>query len=446
MRYLYILISVGLLCSCSGSVETPRYETYPDLLTEDQLKADPGLLGGIYKAYPGPEDVALTAAPDGYEPFYISHYGRHGSRFQPSEERYEHTLAVLESAEMNDNITEYGKSLIPGMKQLCEYAKGRGGQLSDLGEQQHRDIAKRMYERFPEVFARHKHISARSSVSPRCIASMNAFTGQLLAEDKSLDILNESDSAYMKYIAYDTPEQRAFSKSKDTWYVDYGKYAMGILNTGRFMDALFKNPADMDSLGIYATAYYLAIGMQDLDIDVDLSQLFTIDELFNNFKCFEYRMYVCNGACPRNEGVSPKSASTLLHNFITSADAAIASDTTSATLRFGHDSNILRLMALMHLHNAANQEADPEKYWTAWQDCVLSPMAANVQLVFYRNAADSSKPVLVKLLHNENEILLDAEVKPVTGPYYDWNEVKTYWMSQIELPNSEDNSFTINIQ
>lgn len=445
MRYLYILI-VGLLCSCSETVEAPRYETYPDLLTEEQLKADPGLLGGIYKAYPGPEDVALTPAPDGYTPLYISHYGRHGSRFQPTEERYQNSLAVLESAEMNDNITEYGKSLIPGLKQLCEYAKGRGGQLSDLGEQQHRDIAKRMYERFPEVFARHRHISARSSVSPRCIASMKAFTGQLLAEDMSLDILTESDTAYMRYIAYDTPEQRAFSHSKDGWATDYNNFKMDALKMDRFMKGLFLNAEGMDTLSIYVTAYYLAIGMQDLDIDVDLSGLFTVQELFDSYRSFNYRMYVCNGACPVNQGISPRSASTLLYNFITSADAAIASDTVSATLRFGHDSNILRLMALMHMHNAANQEADPEKYWTAWQDCVLSPMAANVQLVFYRNAADSSKPVLVKLLHNENEILLDAEVKPVTGPYYDWNEVKTYWMSQIELPNSEDNSFTINIQ
>ncbi|MBR3726803.1 MAG: histidine-type phosphatase, partial [Prevotella sp.] len=34
-----------------------------------------------YYAYPGPEQHKLTPAPKGYEPYYISHYGRHGSRY-----------------------------------------------------------------------------------------------------------------------------------------------------------------------------------------------------------------------------------------------------------------------------------------------------------------------------------------------------------------------------
>ena len=35
--------------------------------------------GGIYYAYPVTK-TELAEAPAGYEPFYISHYGRHGSR------------------------------------------------------------------------------------------------------------------------------------------------------------------------------------------------------------------------------------------------------------------------------------------------------------------------------------------------------------------------------
>ena len=44
-------------------------------------------LGGVYYAYPVTK-TELAEAPAGYEPFYISHYGRHGSRWLPDDERY----------------------------------------------------------------------------------------------------------------------------------------------------------------------------------------------------------------------------------------------------------------------------------------------------------------------------------------------------------------------
>lgn len=36
--------------------------------------------GGVYWAYPL-DFAPQTRAPKGYKPFYVSHYGRHGSRY-----------------------------------------------------------------------------------------------------------------------------------------------------------------------------------------------------------------------------------------------------------------------------------------------------------------------------------------------------------------------------
>ena len=53
----------------------------------DDFKNDTHLSASNYLAYPGPTQGKLTPAPDGKKPFYISHYGRHGSRYliNPSE-------------------------------------------------------------------------------------------------------------------------------------------------------------------------------------------------------------------------------------------------------------------------------------------------------------------------------------------------------------------------
>ena len=50
----------------------------------EQIAAVPERAGGIYHSYEY-RPAAATPAPDGYTPFYISHYGRHGSRWHASE-------------------------------------------------------------------------------------------------------------------------------------------------------------------------------------------------------------------------------------------------------------------------------------------------------------------------------------------------------------------------
>jgi hypothetical protein len=53
----------------------------------ESIAADPDLAAGIYTAYRVTEQVAPDA-PRGFQPFYISHYGRHGSRYQTAPEKY----------------------------------------------------------------------------------------------------------------------------------------------------------------------------------------------------------------------------------------------------------------------------------------------------------------------------------------------------------------------
>ena len=68
-----------------------------------------------------------------------------------------------------------------------------------------------------------------------------------------------------------------------------------------------------------------------------------------------------------------------------------------------------------------------EKFHLAWQDYRISPMGANLQIVFFRNKA---KDVLVKFLLNETEVTLPF--KSGTSPYYPWEEVRDFFEKQIK--------------
>ena len=111
-----------------------------------------------------------------------------------------------------------------------------------------------------------------------------------------------------------------------------------------------------------------------------------------------------------------------MKNIIESADHAIRKGTPCATLRFGHDTNLIRLLALMQVEGCSNQETDPDRYYLAWQDFRISPMGANLQLIFFKNGQGE---VIVKLLHNENEVKLPID-SPI-APYYQWEAVKAFY-------------------
>ena len=418
------------------------------------------MAAGIYAAYPGPQQEELTLAPQGYEAYYISLYNRHGSRYQPSNDRYQHTLDRLQEAHQRGALTPYGESLLPQIQQLCDSCLGHGGQLSSVGQQQLKGIGQRMANRFPEIFSRtmdngsHRcHVRARASIVPRCSASAQSFLAGLNASNVSFN----ADTANMAYIAYDTPAMRQLGAKDAPWQSDYREYMRTHVDKQRIISAIFADAADLDSLQTVIDLYWLAVGMQDVDVPgCDLSQVFTTAELLSCWQCVNYRMYVCNACCPQSQGIPAASASTLLQNIIERADEALDTDTVAADLRFGHDSNLLRLLALMRIQGATAQVEHPAQAWLQWPDYALSPMGANLQLIFYRptvsnassqstTASETTPTVLVKLLHNEGEVLLDAPLQPVTGPYYDWRELREYLLAQLSA-TATDATYTINIQ
>jgi hypothetical protein len=58
----------------------------------------------------------------------------------------------------------------------------------------------------------------------------------------------------------------------------------------------------------------------------------------------------------------------------------------------------------------------------------LIPMAANIQLVFFRKAG--SEDILVKFLMNENET--SVPIATDCYPYYHWSDVEPYYRNMIE--------------
>ena len=84
---------------------------------------------------------------------------------------------------------------------------------------------------------------------------------------------------------------------------------------------------------------------------------------------------------------------------------------------------MLPLAYLMGLKEAMGAKPDIRNLYKYISVDKLIPMAANIQLVFYRK--EGSDDILVKFLLNENETSIPVATD--CAPYYHWADVKRYW-------------------
>ena len=383
-------------------------------LAANAQKKTPEQLAGVYYAYPSPEkggmDESLNAKADepssfilhpssSLQPFYISHYGRHGSRWLPNDERYEWVNRHFDDKR---NLTPLGKSVRKRLVKIWKNARGNGGQLTPLGGRQHEGIARRMYDRFPQLFTADAHITAHSSTVSRCKSSMEHFVGQLKRANPDLQINPITREEDMAWIAYTSPEEKQLEQRT--------RVPLSV-SPDRLMRSLFKDPSKVENpTKLLTELHTIASDMQDVEIGVSLYDIFTEEELWAVYRQNNERMTICNGDVIQNEGIPARSAISLWRRIEADADAMIASGGKGADLRFGHDTNLYRLLTLMGVDTKATLPTGEGLGERPGMDEIL-PMAANLQMVFYKKKEDGR--CFVQLFHNEQSI-----------GFYEWDELK----------------------
>lgn len=397
--------------------------------TKDELLSNMKYAGGLYCPYIYTHSLS-TPAPKGYTPFYISHYGRHGSRWILSSNYYVVPLNILSAADKAYKLTTLGKNLYERVRIIADDAENRCGDLSPLGVREHKEIAERMFNSFPEVFStkdgRHCFIYSRSTQVPRCILSMAANNERLKELNPKIEIIREATNRnnYLNNeakINKDTIKSIVSSFMKK--HFDPERFITSVFTDTAFVNEQIKDKANFANL-----IFTMACDAADIDyLNVSLFDVFTKDEIFILWQASNMGMYYSVGPSPVNGKNAMKSAALLLKDILNCADNAIKNKNVSVDLRFGHDTYIVPLLALMDIKGANVQEPDPEKLYAAWSSFKVSPMGSNLQMIFYKN--DKDDDILVKLLHCEKET--EIPVKTDVAPYYHWKDVKAYYEKKI---------------
>ncbi|MCR5180503.1 MAG: histidine-type phosphatase [Bacteroidaceae bacterium] len=396
----------------------------------EEIAANPYLCGSNHLDYDNyPATAALTKTPKGYEPYYLTHYGRHGSRWLLDEEDYMGTIETLRKAKAQGKITNKGNEVLAQLEKFYPCTIKRLGDLTTVGERQHHGIGRRLAEHFPEIFKKKGiHIDARSTIVIRCILSMEAECEELAAANPTIHFHNDVSQAFQYYL--NAPWSKSLRESNrkrgDTLAPLRDKWT----KPERLMGVLFNDPQWVaDSLragSVMRHLFDIASNMQSHEGAPDLLKLFTAEELYDQWRIRNVDWYLGYGHAPQTDGIMPFSQARLLKNIIQTADTV---QQVQATLRFGHEVCVMPLACLLELGQSGARVDNLEELDKVWRNYNIFPMGCNIQLIFYRPKKGKSGDILVKALLNEREQTLP--IPSDNYPYYRWADLRAYYLKKL---------------
>jgi hypothetical protein len=118
----------------------------------------------------------------------------------------------------------------------------------------------------------------------------------------------------------------------------------------------------------------------------------------------------------------------LIEDILNKGDEAIkGKNPHTANVRFTHDSYVGPLLSAMGYDGCIPQCSDDlEAAATSYNQGKLVPMAANLQIILYRNKEGK---ILVRPQLNERDV--ELPIKSVAPHFYDWNDIKKLAYSRI---------------
>lgn len=448
LLFLLLVTAFSLTACCEKSVNT----TTPQATSREEVDAYPHIVISTMGVYNGHLFTAEEPeVPKGFEPVFIAGYLRHGSRMEAHEKYAQDTYNYFKKGDEAGLLTPLGKRVYEFMKWNLAKHENCIGDLTDVGYQQHKQIAKRLYKEFPELYKGKSKVVSIGSITPRATLSMVAFNEGLKECNTHLDNRMNA-SIYTTGIA--RPQKAEFNKkfapAEEKEYKNflndevYPKIrAWGERqNMEHCKRALFTDPDkffalfDQSPFLILTDIYKRLAFAQNFGIDdrTLIDEVFNADErhiIYKHENCRWY--YRCASAAHPILANYIAQSRVQVDYFIEQIEAKLKGESDATTsLCFGHDLNIIPLMTILgvdRLPLSFGKDLESVDFLAEnWRSYKYTPKAANVMLIIYRNREGK---VLVRPRVNERDVELDME--SATPHYYDWEAFKKYTYARLDI-------------
>lgn len=392
-----------------------------------------------------------TPVPKGYSAAYVNYTGRHGARFMTKAGSDIKLLALLNKSK----LTPLGDSLKMMTAQFLEIEKDNYENISLLGDAEQHEIGERLRKREATAF-KGRGITIEVTHKRRTRQSADGFLKAFsdYKGKKEFKMVQDTNENVLRF--YDlSPAYEAHKDGKEIAVrVD------SLLNdprsrevASRISKKIFTEPLTEKEeaavtewlYDLYSIQFSLVMEMQKANVHFDFRKAFTKEDLQWLNKVNSAADFLEKGAGLDTLGIQSRIAAPLLLDLVTSTDRLIKGTVKrDALLRFTHAEAISPLATLMGIPEASIPAASIFDFEQNWRAENIIPLSANIQWIVYGNG----KKYLVKILLNEREVAIP--VKTNTYPYYNWQDVKTYYLSKLKKigvkPGDDMHRFLLNIK
>lgn len=450
----HIAILVSLVTASMGF--TSIAATYTPLPKE---------LDGTMMPYNQPPESEWLAAPDSLRPFHVEYVGRHGARYLSSAKKLVPLLSVLKKEKELNNLSREGEAFLTLLDDVALKSDGKWGALSALGAQEQNALGTQMATQWASLFSSPRvAVDAISSDVPRVVNSMYNFCHALAAIHPDATVNASSGNVYsplMRFFETD-PLYRSWLAGKlqepDSWkepefemqrrYIPAAPARRLFRKDPRLSEfeytlngetkvRRFDNPDDISAMQALTMEMYGVLqSLRASGIGQPTTRWMTIEEYEACWKSANGSQWLKRSLNPFST-LPERAAVPLLLDIMSKADASIDAlrlerigkkekvnnyvPSPAANLRFGHAETIMPLAALMNLPGCAELPLDLDKVATEWHNYYVSPLAANIEIVF---AEAPSGTIYSAVALNGKPVCFKGEA----SPWIEWLKLRSLWL------------------
>lgn len=404
----------------------------------------PGLRFGTKTLYPVPKQ-GYAPPPQGYQPVFINHVGRHGARHLTKDVAGSFAYQLVHSADSANGLTDEGKKLKQMIVKLEKVEKKDFESISAAGKSEQQGLAKRMTANYPALFSSSPDIKVTVAKKVRTSQSADAFLSGLKETLNTDGIKKTVNDTILRF--YDLSPSYASFEKDGAWTKTFNdfKEAKGLRNmaesfsrkffSGTFLPSLSATDREKFVDDVYGFATITPSIQTEITAagytasDLDFFSFFSCPQLQTLNSVGDAEDFLVKGPGTDVSGIQVKIAAPLLTNFINTTDDFIAAKKPSVQLRFSHAETVAPFAALLGIHGAATPVKKLADVSTTWPASAIVPLSANIQWILYGKG--SGNDYLVKFLLNEKEVAIDG-LSTKNFPYYKWAEVRSFYVARLQ--------------
>lgn len=388
----------------------------------------PAILDGSMSLYDF-SAVEPSAIPDSLTPVYIDYVARHGARYLTSESKVTACEKMLKMASERGSLTRAGKSFAELLEAVRSHTAGQWGMLSPIGKEQELRLGREMAEMYPQVFAAAgASVASVASYVPRVVETMDQFTIAIADVYQGIDTKAASGKAYDHLTRFFVTDAAYDNwRLHGEWKAVYDDFVERNVPAGPALRLVGKESGltDAQLRRLTYDMYKVLQGMRAASLPAPSTEWMTEAEYRACWEATNLEKYFQYSISPLSD-IPARGASFLLYSWLDTMALLEAGQLAPGLSGvFGHAETLLPFFALLGIEETIAAPADYDRLADEWSDAILTPLAANIAVIYSR--APSGQLYASMRLNGRN-------ISPVNRPSrlnVPLSELRDYWLTRL---------------